>query len=254
VRLRAEAVGGRVLEGVDLDVRGGEVLGVTGLVGSGFEELPHLLFGARPGRGRLELDGIGLELDRLTPARAIAAGMALVPSDRPLDGVIGTLSVTDNVTMTTLPSQVGRLGLLRGRMRATAHELGDRFGVTPNDPRLPLAALSGGNQQKVVLAKWLQHQPRLLLLDQPTQGVDVAARRQIFDAIRAAAAAGAAVVCASADYDEVAALCDRLLIVARGRVVRSLERDELTKDRIAEQVLTSTTLPEPDVFTAEVAA
>jgi ribose transport system ATP-binding protein len=248
VRLRADAVGGRVLEGVDVEVCGGEVLGVTGLVGSGFEELPHLLFGSREGRGRLELDGIALDLARLSPARAIAAGMALVPSDRPLDGVIGTLSVTDNVTMTAM--QLGRLGLLRGRMRANARELGDRFGVTPNDPRLPLAALSGGNQQKVVLAKWLQHEPRLLLLDQPTQGVDVAARGQIFDAIRATAAAGAAVVCASADYEEVAALCDRLLIVARGRVVRSLERDELTKDRIAEQVLTSTTLPEPEVLAA----
>jgi len=251
VRLRASAIRGRVLDGLDLEIRGGEVLGVTGLVGSGFEELPHLLFGARPGHGTIEVDGVEHPLARLRPDRAMAAGMALVPSHRPVDGVIGTLTVTDNVTMPTLGAQRGPLGLSRGRMRAAARELGDRFAVVPSDPALPVEALSGGNQQKVVLAKWLQLDPAVLLLDQPTQGVDVAARLALCDAIRAAAARGAAVLCASADYEEVAALCDRLLIVARGRVVRELERGELTKDRIAEQVLTSTSIP--DVFTTEVA-
>jgi ribose transport system ATP-binding protein len=132
-------------------------------------------------------------------------------------------------------------------MRAAAHDLGERFAVAPNDPGMPLGALSGGNQQKVVLAKWLQRDPRVLLLDQPTQGVDVEARRQLFDQISGMARRGAAVLCASADYEELAALCDRLLIVARGRVVRTLERHELTKERIAEHVLTSTTLPASDL-------
>jgi ribose transport system ATP-binding protein len=251
-RLRATGVGGRTLEGLDLEVRGGEVLGVTGLVGSGFEELPHLLFGSRPGRGTIAVDGRELALERLRPDRAMAAGMALVPSHRPVDGVIGSLTVTDNVTMPTLADQRGTLGLSRGGMRAAARGLGERYAVVPNDPGLPVEALSGGNQQKVVLAKWLQLDPAVLLLDQPTQGVDVAARVALCDAIRAAAARGAAVLCASADYEEVAALCDRLLIVARGRVVRELDRGELTKDRIAEQVLTSTSIP--DVFTTEVTA
>jgi len=251
VRLRASGVSGQVLDGVGLELCRGEVLGVTGLVGSGFEELPHLLFGARPGHGTLELEGEVHELARLTPERAIGLGIGLVPSDRPLDGVIGALSVTDNVTMTALGDQGGRFGLSRGRMRDAAHRLGERFAVAPNRPELPLAALSGGNQQKVVLAKWLQREPRVLLLDEPTQGVDVGARRQIFGAIRAAAASGTSVLCASADYEEITAVCDRLLIVARGRAVAHLEGDDLTKDRIAERVLTSTTVP--DVFTAEVA-
>jgi ribose transport system ATP-binding protein len=242
-RLRVADVRGRYVHGVELELRAGEILGVTGLLGSGFEELPHLLFGSRPARGTLALDGTApIALERLTPARAVELGIALVPSDRPLDGVVGALSVTDNVTMTRLDAHRRGPLLARRAMRATARELGERFAVVPNEPGMPLGALSGGNQQKVVLAKWLQRDPRLLLLDQPTQGVDVEARRQLFDAIAGAARRGAAVLCASADYEELAALCDRLLIVARGRVVRELGREQLSKELIAEHVLTSTSL------------
>jgi ribose transport system ATP-binding protein len=128
-------------------------------------------------------------------------------------------------------------------MRASAAELGARFAVSPNRPELPFSALSGGNQQKAVLAKWLQIRPRVLLLDQPTQGVDVQAREQIFAAIREAADGGTAVLCASADYEELAAICDRLLVLARGVIVRELTGSQLTKDAIAEGVLTSTSAP-----------
>ena len=170
----------------------------------------------------------------------MALGMGFVPADRPLDAVIGSLSVTDNVTMTTLASHRGRFGLSRARLRETAAEIGERHAVTPNRPELPLQALSGGNQQKAVLGKWLRIDPPVLLLDQPTQGVDVRAREQIFAAVRAAATRGTAVVCASADYEELAGLCDRVLVLARGRVALELSGEELTKERIAEQVLTST--------------
>ena len=248
-RLRARDVRGQYVDGIDLEIAPGEVLGVTGLLGSGFEELPHLLFGSRRASGTVELDGgQPVRLDRLTPRRAIELGVGFVPSDRPLDGAVADLSVTDNVTMTTLAEHRRGLFLKRGAMRETARQLGEAFAVTPNDPGMTIGSLSGGNQQKVVLAKWLQREPRLLLLDQPTQGVDVQARRQLFDAIGAAARAGAAVLCASADYEELAALCDRLLIVARGRVVGTLTtRSELTKDGIAEHVLTSTSMPAADL-------
>ena len=181
-----------------------------------------------------------VEVGALTPRRAMDLGMGFVPADRPLDAVIGSLSVTDNVTMTTLAAHRGRLGLSRARLRATAAEIGERHAVIPNRPELPLQALSGGNQQKAVLGKWLRIDPPVLLLDQPTQGVDVRAREQIFSAVRAAAARGTAVVCASADYEELAGLCDRVLVLARGAVALELSGDELTKERIAEQVLTST--------------
>lgn len=238
--LRARGVGGTITRGVDLEVAAGEVLGVTGLLGSGFEELVHVLFGARQGTGEIEVGDTVVDVARLTPRRAIALGMGFVPADRPLDAVIGSLSVTDNTTMTTLPQHRGSLGLSRGALRATAAEIGERYAVTPNQPELPLQVLSGGNQQKAILGKWLHIDPPVLLLDQPTQGVDVRAREQIFGAIRAAADRGTAVVCASADYEELAAVCDRVLVLARGAIALVLSGTELTKERIAEQVLTST--------------
>jgi ribose transport system ATP-binding protein len=240
VALRARDVGAGIVRGVDLDVRAGEVLGVTGLLGSGFEELVHVLFGARPGTGTLEVGGASVDVAKLVPRRAIELGMGFVPADRPLDAAIGSLSVADNVTMTTLGAHRGSLGLSRGGLRAAAADIGERYAVAPNRPELPLQALSGGNQQKAILGKWLQIEPPVLLLDQPTQGVDVRAREQIFAAVRAAAARGTAVVCASADYEELAGLCDRVLVLARGEVALELSGDELSKERIAEQVLTST--------------
>jgi ribose transport system ATP-binding protein len=240
IALRGRGIAGGIVRGVDLDVARGEVLGITGLLGSGFEELVHVLFGAREGQGTLEVGGEAVEVGGLTPRRAMDLGMGFVPADRPLDAVIGSLSVADNVTMTTLAAHRGRLGLSRAGLKATAAEIGERHAVVPNRPELPLQALSGGNQQKAVLGKWLRIDPPVLLLDQPTQGVDVRAREQIFSAVRAAAARGTAVVCASADYEELAGLCDRVLVLARGEIALELTGDELTKERIAEQVLTST--------------
>ena len=118
--------------------------------------------------------------------------------------------------------------------------LAERLQIKTSSLRASILSLSGGNQQKAVLGKWLRIDPPVLLLDQPTQGVDVRAREQIFAAVRAAAARGTAVVCASADYEELAGLCDRVLVLARGSLARELSGDELTKERIAEQVLTST--------------
>jgi ribose transport system ATP-binding protein len=251
VVLRAAGMGGTRLEDVDLTVRAGEVLGVTGLIGSGFEEVAHVLFGSRRGRGEVEVEGRTADLAHLTPDRALGMGMGFVPADRPAEAAIGALSITDNVTMTTLNRHRGRFGLSRRKMEASARELGERFAVSPNEPSMDMSALSGGNQQKAILAKWLQIQPRVLLLDQPTQGVDVQAREQIFAAIREAAAGGTAVLCASADYEELAALCDRLLVLARGRVVGELSGAALTKDGIAQQVLTSTSAPVTEVEIAE---
>lgn len=240
VALRARSVSGGIVRRIDLDVAAGEVLGVTGLLGSGFEELVHVLFGARPGTGSLQVGERSVDVAGLTPRTAIALGMGFVPADRPLEAAIGSVSVADNVTMTTLGEHRGPVGLSRGRLRAAAADIGERYAVVPNRPELPLQALSGGNQQKAILGKWLQIDPPVLLLDQPTQGVDVRAREQIFTAVRAAAARGTAVVCASADYEELAGLCDRVLVLARGELAFELSGDELSKERIAEQVLTST--------------
>ena len=125
-------------------------------------------------------------------------------------------------------------GLDRGRMARTALELGRAFAVRPNLPALPLAALSGGNQQKALLGKWLQTKPKLILLDEPTQGVDVGARQQLFAALDAASLEGAGLVVASTDFEQLAQICHRVLVFSRGQIVAELQGAKATKESIAE--------------------
>jgi ribose transport system ATP-binding protein len=229
---------GGTVEGFSLDLAAGEVVGVTGLIGSGYDEIPYLIYGAREARsGTLDIGGRGVELSKIKPRDAIRHGVVLVPADRANAGVIGTLPVADNVTMPTLASRFRWWMLRRRAMIAEAGEMGRRFEVRPPDPTMTVASLSGGNQQKVVLAKWLQMGPKLILLDEPTQGVDIGARQTVFRHIASAASAGAAVVCASSDYEQLAAICSRVLIFAAGRVIAVLEGAEINKEAIAERSL-----------------
>jgi ribose transport system ATP-binding protein len=203
---------GEVLDDLSFGVGRGEVLGATGLAGSGFEELPYLLFGARrAAAGSLELAGASYDLTRITPAAALDAGIVLVPSDRAREGAVGSLSVAENLMLPALDRYRAGLRLRRRRMVAAAGEVLSRFDVRPSDPHMLYESLSGGNQQKALLAKWLETRPSLLLLDEPTRGVDVGARPHIWALVRAAAADGAAVICASSDSEELATLCDRVL-------------------------------------------
>ena len=126
------------------------------------------------------------------------------------------------------------LRLRNGAMRKEARRLGEVYEVRPNDPDRPLASLSGGNAQKVLIARWMKRKPKLLMLDEPTQGVDVGTRARIFDALKAEAAEGMSVLCASSDAEQLAHICDRVLVFARGRVVRELRGPEVTKDHITQ--------------------
>jgi ribose transport system ATP-binding protein len=152
------------------------------------------------------------------------------------------LSITDNISLPVLPEFIGALGLEWSRIVAHTSRICETYEVRPNRPAFKLGSLSGGNQQKVLLAKWLQTEPRLLVLDEPTQGVDVGARQALFEALHSASRRGTAVLCASTDYEQLAQICDRVLIFARGRVVRTLKGEEITKDNIAEQCLRSLSL------------
>jgi ribose transport system ATP-binding protein len=181
------------------------------------------------------MDGKTYDLRRMSPNLALEVGIALIPGDRQRDGSIGSLSVGDNVTVPVLHEYQSRVGLNRRRMRSDAREVLEQFDVRPPDPRLKYQSLSGGNQQKAMLAKWLQTKPSLLLLHEPTQGIDVGARQQIFELTRKAAADGTAVVCISTDYEQLAAVCDRVIVFGRGRVARELAGDQITKEGIAEQ-------------------
>ena len=236
---------GDILEPLSLDIHEGEVLGVTGLAGSGFEEIPYLMFGAWSAKsGRLGLDGNDLDLTRMQPSRAIALGVALIPADRQKDGSVGSLSIAENMTLQVLKEYFNGVRLDRRSMMRKSQGLMTEYDVRPNDPRLNYGQLSGGNQQKALLAKWMQTDPSLLLLHEPTQGVDVGARQQIYTMIRAAAEKGMAVVCASSDYEQLATICDRVYVFGRGQVVATLTGSEVTKERITEQCYNSVSLEE----------
>lgn len=219
----------------EMRVAQGEILGMTGLIGSGYEKIPYLLFGAtKTGSGTLVLDGQEINLTSASPKRSVNLGMALLPADRPKASGAMSLSVTDNMQVLSLGRFMGRFGLRRAEMVKRSKELGVQYEVRPNDPSLNLGALSGGNAQKVLLAKWLIRSPKFLMLDEPTQGVDVGTRQQVFDVIRKAAEGGAAVICASSDFEQLADLCTRVLVFSKGRVATELSGSEITKDTIAE--------------------
>lgn len=240
--VQIDGVSGHRLVNASLTVRQGEIAGITGLVGAGFEELPYLLVGAGDAAaGSIRIAGQTHELARLSPRTALDAGIALVPADRKREGGVLDLTVGENLTLPVLKKHWRWPILARRAMRRQAIETLEQFKVTPANPDLPYAALSGGNQQKVLLAKWLQTLPSLLVLHEPTQGVDVGAREQLHALIRDAARNGTAVICASSDYEQLALLCDRVLVVADGRIVDELEGD-LTEDRIAERCYGSVTL------------
>jgi ribose transport system ATP-binding protein len=230
-----EKLSGAQVTDISLSLRSGEIVGLTGLLGSGYEQVPYLLYGALQAQsGTLMLGTERIDLTTLTPAAAIKAGLVLIPGDRPVAGGVGALPIVDNLTLPALTSRFRPFLLRRGAMLAASRSLGERFGVVPNRPMLPLASLSGGNQQKVILAKWLQLSPKLILLDEPTQGVDVGARQTVYQAIRDAAAAGACVVCSSSDAEQLAEICDRVVVLGRGRIAAELVQPALSQHAITE--------------------
>lgn len=231
--LRVRDLTGEIASGVTFQLHAGEILGATGLLGMGHDEVPYLVFGARPAaRGDVEI--AGRRLSSLTPTAAHDAGVALLPADRTHQSGTAAATVLENLTL----PDVGRYfrgGRLRHR-RETSSVLGllDRFGVLPAEPNRPLATLSGGNQQKALLAKWLHGEPRVLLLHEPTQGVDIGSRKQLFSIIREVADSGMAVFIASAEYEDLAHMCDRVLVMRHGRVVSELRGDDLTEQAIVQ--------------------
>ncbi len=226
---------GRAVKDFTLRVRAGEVVGLTGLIGSGYDDVVSLCFGAEQAEaGFLTLEGAERDLSAATPHQSVRHGIAFIPGDRLAAGVVPTLSVSDNATLPILRRFGGGWLMSRGAMRAEAQRLNTAFDVRPSDPSALMSALSGGNQQKVVLAKWFQLRPRLVLLEEPTQGVDIGAREQVFGEIRRMADQGAAVICASSDHEQLAAICNRVVVLARGRQVAELQGDAISKSAIAE--------------------
>jgi ribose transport system ATP-binding protein len=211
----------------------GEVVGLGGLMGAGRTELARALFGAdRPTGGQVFVRGRPMPL--ASPQRSIAAGMAFLTEDRKRDGLALGLSVRANITLANL-RPVMRGGFLDvGRERQVAAEYAQRVDVRAGSLEQPARSLSGGNQQKVVLAKWLLTQAQVFLFDEPTQGIDVGARAEVYGLINELARQGAGILLISSYLPELLALSDRILVMSRGRIVGELAREEATQERVME--------------------
>jgi ribose transport system ATP-binding protein len=237
--LRIEGLSTRTLQDVSLDLPAGEVFGLTGLLGSGYEEILYALYdGERTAwAGRAILPGRReVRLEQTTPKRAIENRIFLIPVDRLRQGCAPSLSIADNMTSPWLDHYFRRMFLRRRSMLAETKTHMTDFDVRPRDPGIEFAHLSGGNQQKVLLAKWLQVSPHVLLLYEPTHGVDVGARQQIWSIIDRLGEK-CAVLYAGSDYDELARVCHRVAIISNGTVRRILSGDEVTKERITQECL-----------------
>jgi simple sugar transport system ATP-binding protein len=232
VRLRASDLvvagrGGRSVAGVDLEVRGGEIVGVAGVEGNGQAELFGVLTGELPAEeGTVEIDG--RSATNLRPRELHAAGMASVPADRQGAGLVPDLSVADNLALAAVPSgRYGRGLLRRKEIRAEAVRLMEAHHIAPADPDLRVGSLSGGNQQKVVLARELSRDPAVLIAASPTQGLDVGAAADVQRRLLDVREAGSAILLISYDLDELRQLCDRIVVLHRGSVVYETDAESV---------------------------
>jgi ribose transport system ATP-binding protein len=230
--LRVRGLSGDQLSNVSLEARKHEVIGVHGLAGSGSDSLLAAIFGARArAAGRVETMGRGIAAGR--PDRAIAAGIGYLAPDRKLAGGLMGMSAVENLTLAYLKPFWRRLRIRKTEERREARDWFSRLDVRPADGiKAPLATFSGGNQQKILLAKWLRLQPRILLLDEPTQGVDIGAKAEIHRQILDAAAGGATVIVHSTDEKELVTLCSRVIVFRDGQLVDELSADQLTESTI----------------------
>ena len=233
--IHVTALSGQTVRDIGFDIAPGEILGLTGLIGSGYDAVPYLLSGATPAvAGSLTLGQGVYDLTRMSPSAAIAAGIALIPADRQRAGLALDLTLTENVTLPLLGRTVKRALLNHRKLAHTTSGIMTRFAVKADAPGQPASELSGGNQQKLVMGKWLQLGPRLVLLDEPTQGIDVGARREIYDRIADLCATGASVLCATSEFEQLEMIAHRVLVFERGRIKAELSGPQVTKSAIAE--------------------
>lgn len=216
---------------LDFDLRRGEILGFYGLVGAGRSEAMQCLFGlTRPTRGRVFLEGREIVVSEA--ADAISAGFAYVPEDRQTEGVALTLGVRENLTLASLADHVKGLFLSRASEGAATRRLGGRLSVRTASWDTPVGSLSGGNQQKVVIAKWLATRPKIVILDEPTKGIDVGSKAAVHDFIGELAEAGLAVILVTSELPEATGLSDRLIVMHEGRIAGRFDRGAWSPEAI----------------------
>lgn len=235
--LRVEGLSRRgAFHDISLALHAGEIIGLAGLVGAGRTEVARAIFGVdRADTGRILVQGRSIPLR--SPRDALRAGIGFVPEDRKTQGILPALSVAANVTITDLP-KVAPKGIIRAnREIAAARRLVSMLGIRPADPQRRVRELSGGNQQKAVLAKWIHREPRILLIDEPTVGIDVGAREDVYTIIYQMAARGVAVLMISSDVDELLRLCARILVMRKGIIVDEVVPGAKMKERVLQAAL-----------------
>lgn len=217
---------------VSFDVRAGEILGLTGLVGAGRTEVARAIFGlARLTAGGIEIDGAPVTIT--SPAAAARVGIAYVPEDRKGDGIVPAMTVRENISLPVLRRLANAFGSVRrGAERQLAGTYVKKFSIVPPDGERRIGLLSGGNQQKAVISRWLATDPKVLILDEPTRGVDVGAKAEIHDIIGQLVANGMAVVMISSELPEIMGVCDRVVVMRDGRASAPVAREGLTEERI----------------------
>jgi ribose transport system ATP-binding protein len=233
VALEAKGLTGGPLRGVDFQLRRGEVLGIAGLLGSGRSELLKMIFGAYPIKsGTLELEGRKVKFHDI--GDAMAAGIAYVPEDRTVEAAFLNQSLADNVVASSISRYWHGLVLHSRAMDTDARDIIHRYFIRASSEKQVMGTLSGGNQQKVVLARWLSRKPRVLLLDEPTQGVDVNARAEIYALISKAVADGCSVLLVTSDFEELSRVADRAIVLTGGRVTAELRGADIEPVRLTE--------------------
>lgn len=225
----------RVLAPFDLTVRAGEVVGLAGLLGSGRTELIKLMFGAiKADSGSLEIDGA--PFDKVNPRNSLRAGVALCPEDRKAEGLVGELSIRENIVISMQAKQGWLKRVPRKEQDKIAAEMIDALAIATPDAEKPVGQLSGGNQQKVVLARSLASMPSILLLDEPTRGIDVGAHAEIITLIRRLCSEGMALLVASSELDEIVAAADRVAVMRDRNKIGEIDGDDVTRDNIIHMI------------------
>jgi ribose transport system ATP-binding protein len=242
--LRAEGlVSGRRIKDVTVEVGRGEIVGLAGLLGSGRTETARAIFGADPvDQGSVELEGKRLKVR--SPGDAIEAGIALLPEDRKAEGIIPELSVRENLTLAALP-MLTRFGVVsRAKQREIVDKFMKRLSIKASSPEQKIRELSGGNQQKVLLGRWLCRNPKILLLDEPTRGIDIGAKGDIQELINELAEAGLGVLMISSELEELVEGCSRVIVMRGGERAAELRGDQISTDAIIHAMADASAAPE----------
>jgi ribose transport system ATP-binding protein len=231
--LEARGLTGGPVRGVDVTLREGEVLGLAGLLGAGQSELLRMLFGALPMEAG-EIVVAGMSVRFRGPAEAMAAGLGYVPSERAAEALFPSMTVRENISAGSVGRYFRGLRLRHDEESRDVVKAMREFLIRAGSDAAPAFTLSGGNQQKMVLARWLRRRPPILLLDQPTQGVDVGSRQEIYSMLHRAADAGTSAVVVSSDFGELERLCHRVMVMRRGRFVAELRAPDIDEHRLTE--------------------